>query len=159
MQLLYQLYNELSGAGAYPSGGISTSASLVSTGTGGGVSGNVSHVFHTTLRPSEEVPPLATPSNGIGTGYFEMRNNGLYYNITVTNLTSPITAAHFHFAAKGVAGPVIRGITFTDNHTEGVWSDITNAQANDLRKGLIYVNVHTANHPAGEVRGQLMWVK
>jgi hypothetical protein len=33
---------------------------------------------------------------------------------------------------------------------------LTAAQVDELKAGKMYVNVHTAAHPGGEIRGQLM---
>ena len=36
---------------------------------------------------------------------------------------------------------------------------LTKKQKKDLLRGLFYINVHTANNPPGEIRGQVLGVK
>ncbi len=101
---------------------------------------------------TQENPAVTTA--GKGTGAFVLDASGLRYRITVDSLSGPMTAAHFHNAAAGTNGGVIQPITFTGNTATGVWA-ITPAQVAELLAGRIYVNVHTAANPGGEVRGQV----
>ena len=101
---------------------------------------------------TQENPAVTTA--GKGTGAFVLDASGLRYRITVDSLSGPMTAAHFHNAAAGTNGGVIQPITFTGNTATGVWA-ITPAQVAALLAGRIYVNVHTAANPGGEVRGQV----
>lgn len=83
-------------------------------------------------------------------------DNALFYNISVSGLSGPITAAHIHAGAAGVSGSPVHTITFTDNMAFGAWSDLTSAQMSQLMDGDLYVNVHTEENPDGEIRGQIM---
>lgn len=80
--------------------------------------------------------------------------------ITVDGLTGPIQAAPFHQAAPGSDGLVVRTITFEGNTASGTWT-ATDAQPltaeliTALLLGEIYINIHTAQYPAGEIRGQI----
>lgn len=107
-----------------------------------------------TLDANQSVPPIS--SNGMGTAYFTLKNKTLHYDITVSNLTSDIVAAHFHRGAKGTNGPVVQPIIFNLNHAKGDWANLSDSDLNDLMSGNIYVNVHTQQHPDGEIRGQIM---
>ncbi len=117
------------------------------------VEGNVS--FDTELRGSSEVPPNASLASGSGT--FTLSSNGLQYDITLYTLTGGgLTGAHFHRGAVGVSGPVLEPITFVGNRATGTWTDLTAEERHDLISGRIYVNVHTAQYPDGEIRGQII---
>lgn len=114
--------------------------------------------FSASLEGSQEVPAVTTDATGSGS--FTLTDAGLVFSITVEGLD--IAAAHFHNAAAGSNGGVVRdlGGDFEGNTATGVWSS-TDAQAltpalmAELLKGNIYVNVHTAANPGGEIRGQL----
>ena len=66
-------------------------------------------------------------------------------------------AAHIHVGASGESGPPI--ITLSKG-ADGVWSvpagsTLTDEQYASFKAGKLYVNVHSAEHKSGEIRGQL----
>ncbi len=77
--------------------------------------------------------------------------------MTYAGLTGPATAAHFHGPAKPGenAGPVITLSAPLTSPSKGE-ETLTKEQSADLANGMWYLNVHTAAHPPGEIRGQLM---
>lgn len=113
--------------------------------------------FDAALRGRDEVP--ATTSTGSGIGQFHLDGNDLHYVVTATNLSAPITAAHFHHAPEGENGPVVEPIPIATGvrsaTASGTWMDLTDDEIEMLEDELIYVNVHTSAFPNGEVRGQL----
>lgn len=123
--------------------------------------------FNVTLDGSQEVPSIPTPASGNGNVVVSGNREYVDYNFTVTNLTSPVIAAHFHRGARGVNGPIVKNLEFTrleGNNSyalRGRWSrqdaaqPLTNDLVNDLLNGQIYVNVHTTQYPDGEIRGQV----
>jgi len=67
------------------------------------------------------------------------------------------TMAHIHNGAAGKNGPVIVPLT---KDGDGAWTvppgaKLTDAQYAAFRAGDLYVNVHSAQHQSGEIRGQL----
>ncbi|UCC55832.1 MAG: CHRD domain-containing protein [Gammaproteobacteria bacterium] len=119
----------------------------------------------TELSAAQVVPPVA----GItarGSGTYTLTESGLEYLITVdtANLSGPITAAHFHNARVGVNGDVVRTINFIDGQASGIWTStddepLTPELTEALLAGNVYVNVHTAANPLGEIRGQVQVVQ
>jgi hypothetical protein len=117
--------------------------------------------LYANLDGSQEVPPVSTI--GSGEGWFTLSGDGdsLQYNVTAYNLSGTVSAAHFHKAPFGAAGPVVKPITFTgDSLSAGWWTAkdsiaLTPQLVADLLGGYLYVNVHTPAHPAGEIRGQI----
>lgn len=108
-------------------------------------------VFQATTNP-ENV------GNGTGTisGDFNDVTNILNYSITWQNLTSAVTNMHFHVGEPGVAGGVDLGIPSPWSSPEtGSGIVLNGTQVSNLLAGLWYVNVHTANFGAGEIRGQV----
>ena len=116
------------------------------------VSGGVH--FTANLDGNQENPPLTVAATG--TGAFTLTEEALIYKITVSGLTGAPTAAHIHTAAIGVNGPVTITIlpNFVGNTATGTVV-LTAAQRRDLISGNMYVNVHTAANPGGEIRGQI----
>jgi hypothetical protein len=59
-----------------------------------------------------------------------------------------------------VAGPVVHAIDLPlmpqpTGETIGSWGNLSDADIADLIAGRLYVNIHTAQYPAGEIRGQV----
>ncbi len=112
------------------------------------------------LDEAQENHTVTGDTEGSGTGAFAWDGSGLSYQITVSGLTGPMTAAHFHNASAGEDGGVVRTITFDGTTATGVWRDsdaepLTPEMIVELLAGRIYANVHTAENPAGEIRGQV----
>jgi hypothetical protein len=111
---------------------------------------------------SQEVPAVTTVANGLGAFTLGADGKNLAFDITANGLSGPIIAAHFHLAAAGQNGPIIRDITgnFLVNKGSGVWSatdagPLTPGRVAELLAGTIYVNIHTAANLDGEIRGQI----
>lgn len=106
------------------------------------------------LSGANEVPAVATTA--AGTANVTIKDDrSVVVLVTVTGMTA--TASHIHEAAAGANGPVIVPFTKTgDNRfasAEG--AKLTEAQYAAYKAGNLYVNVHSAKDPGGEVRGQL----
>jgi len=110
--------------------------------------------FTLSLDASQETTPNSSPSTGTGFAYFDSANT-LKYRVTIAGLSSALTASHFHLGAPGVPGLVVNEVAFTDSTTDGVWAGFPDSLYGQAARGLLYVNVHSSNHPSGEIRGQL----
>lgn len=110
-------------------------------------------MFKADMKGASEVP--ATNSGGEGNAMvtLDTATKKLSWKITYSGLTGEPTAAHFHGpAAEGAnAGPVV---DISGKIAEGT-ADLTDAQIADLQGGKWYLNIHTANFPDGEIRGQV----
>ncbi len=93
-----------------------------------------------------------------GTGVFRLDDRGFFYRITVNDLSGVVTQAHLHGEATG---EVLRAIAFEGNMAAGTWKadeaaqPLTPALRQALQAERIYVDVHTAANPGGELRGQV----
>jgi hypothetical protein len=105
------------------------------------------------LSGAEEVPPVSTP--GSGSGSFRVAEDGTITG-SVTTKDVQGTMAHIHRGAKGQNGPIIVPLDKNgDTYTVPAGRKLTKEQLEDLKKGNLYVNVHTNANKGGEVRGQL----
>jgi hypothetical protein len=113
-------------------------------------------VWTAALSSGQEIPKQVV-KNTAGHGLFKGTLNGtkLTWKLTFSKLTGPATMAHIHLGAKGKSGNVV--VPLCAPCTSGVTgtATITPALASDFSKHLLYVNVHTAKNPNGEIRGQL----
>ena len=133
--------------------------------------------FSARLSGAEEVPPI----NTAGTDDFEMtiQQGAITFSLDFSNLSSPLSVAHLHFAPGKVAGGVMIFLCGGGNQpdcpatTEGtITGTITAANVTGptaqgvnpgdldpaleaVRDGLSYANMHTANFGGGEIRGQV----
>jgi hypothetical protein len=112
------------------------------------------------LTGAAEVPGPGDPD---GRGHAHVRvfpkQDKVCFEIDVSNIELPATAAHIHRGSADVAGPVVVDLAppGADGHSEGCVS----VQDRELLRSIknnpsgFYVNVHNTPFPAGAVRGQL----
>jgi hypothetical protein len=107
------------------------------------------------LYGSNEVPPAATSAYGTGTVNI-MADRRVVATVNAIYMTA--TAAHIHEGAAGANGPVIVPFTrISDNVFVALdGAKLTDAQYASYKAGNLYVNVHSARYPGGEVRAQLV---
>jgi hypothetical protein len=103
--------------------------------------------------------PLPVGGTGVGTVTFDNVTKLLTWSITFQGLTGDCIVAHFHGpASAGVnndpvvtipcsASPLVGSATL--NATQEAW----------LLSGQLYINIHTAAHGGGEIRGQVLPVR
>ena len=113
--------------------------------------------FNALLTGSEEVPAVTTDAAGVAR--FGLAGNTLTYTVDVSNIMS-ITAAHIHMAAAGANGGSVFTLfdgtgTFDADHPVSGSETLTAENLVDLLTSHYYVNVHTATHGPGEIRGQI----
>jgi hypothetical protein len=124
-------------------------------------------VFTALLNGAQEANaegPNPTPSEALGNALltFDEATSELclHLSFNASLLSAPVAAAHIHGPAEpGVAA----GILFPIDTTNPVntCATLNKQQEKDLKKGLLYINIHTSNgdgggFPAGEIRGQIL---
>jgi hypothetical protein len=117
------------------------------------------------LSGAQENPPVATGGRGAASVTVRPGGAAMAFTLEVSALSN-ITAAHIHAGTPGVNGPIL--FTLSPGPFAGslsgtlaasdldATSGMTFAQAvQAIREGRTYVNVHTTQHPDGEIRGHL----
>lgn len=148
--------------------------------TGSAAADEHDHVqsYSASLTGDEQVPPVETDASGHAT--FEVSEDGteVDYEVRVNSICN-ITQAHIHLGEEGENGPVIVWLypeegaepeliegrfdgtlvegTFTEDDFVGPLEGASFEEATGaLQDEGAYVNVHTEQHPDGEIRGQIM---
>ena len=113
--------------------------------------------FSTRLDGRNQVPPV----HSMGTGTIDAvldRDTGLFrWQIGYSNLSGPVTAMSIHGPAD-VGGTAPALISFNPPF-ESPWRGelaLNATQRAELLAGRWYLNIYTARHPNGELRGQLI---
>jgi CHRD domain len=106
------------------------------------------------LTGAQETPPVTTSASGTATITVAADKS---VSGTIKTKSIDGTMAHIHVGAPGKSGPPI--ITLTKD-ADGVWmvpagSKLTDEQYASFKAGELYVNVHSAMHQPGEIRGQI----
>lgn len=118
--------------------------------------------FSVPLNGSEQVPSVQTRGTGNARFTYDPDTRQLTWNVTCSDLSSPVTMAHLHVGAAGKNGKPVVWLTkvgSTSTPIEGPIkgeSTLTPDQAKEFVAGDLYINVHTKDHPDGEIRGQVM---
>lgn len=127
-------------------------------------------VFTSQLSGANEVPPRSTAASGAAG--ITIDGQTINFSIEVSNISN-VTAAHIHTGSASVTGPVRvtlfagpttsvtgTGILASGSVPSSAVTGITFDQlVSEMRAGNAYVNVHTTQFPAGEIRGQTRLVQ
>jgi plastocyanin len=116
--------------------------------------------FTAVLNGAAERPdPVDTTATGFG--WFALSGNTLAVSVRYSGLSGPATGAHIHGIANTTqSGGVIVPLTVPASAAgtiAGLYdvTGLTAEQRDALLHGRTYVNIHTGNHKAGEIRGQV----
>ena len=136
-------------------------------------------VINEVLSGFEEVPAIVSTGNAEFHAKISADESQIQYQLSISDLTSTVIQAHIHIGQAGVNGAVSAFLcgpaapahstcpqsgTVTGTITA---ADVLNVPAQGvpagdladlikaIRAGTAYVNVHTADHPGGEIRSQI----
>ncbi|MGE5232775.1 MAG: CHRD domain-containing protein [Acidobacteriota bacterium] len=116
-----------------------------------GVAPALAQSFVFNLDGRQEVPPVGTNATGICAAVFQ--ESQLHLTCTL-GMSSQPTGAAIHHGGPGELGPTLHVISDVGQDFNTTWSLTPDQQAHLLTQDL-YVNVSTAAHPSGEIRGQI----
>jgi hypothetical protein len=109
-------------------------------------------VFH--LSGDQEVPPTGSTARGGCMGRFNSGTSELVL-VCTHNVDNP-TVMHIHHGAAGVNGDIAFDLGSPVSPVIATWFGMSAADIASLFAGTLYVNIHTAGRPAGEIRGQIL---
>jgi len=130
--------------------------------------------FEARLTGDEEVPAVANRARA--RAKFVLNRDGtLSYELRATRSIENVTQAHIHLGGRGQNGPVVLflfGLTTGEGFRSGELISRGTVRDSDviaqpgftptianlverMRQGRAYANLHTTDHPAGEIRGQI----
>jgi len=140
-----------------PSPSASPSASASPTGS---PVPHIPRLFFARLNGHQEVPPVETTARGFGLVTVNRAGTQIAVRLAFIGLSSNQTAAHIHGPAMpGENGPIMFPLGVIGG-TRGIFPvrtfNITPVQLMFLRAGALYINIHSVDHPTGEIRGQLI---
>ncbi len=115
--------------------------------------------FIAVINSGQEVPPNASNSFGNAHLIFDKTTDELCFSISYSELSSAETAAHFHGPASAGTNAGVQFALPPGSPKNSCVGPLSNQQRKDLKKGLFYINVHSANLPGGEIRGQVLQIK
>jgi hypothetical protein len=152
---------------------VAVSATAATTTISSSYAQTIPSIFHAILEGEEEVPPV--DSDAKGAAVFRTSNDGteLNYKLVVANIED-VTAAHIHLAPRGENGDIVAFLFNPETPTDGREFEILaegtitsedlvgplegstlSELIDEMEAGNTYVNVHTVEHPSGEIRGQI----
>lgn len=113
--------------------------------------------FSTQLTGLNQVPPVATPATGYVAAVLNKDTLLLRWKLSFKSLRGPATGGDFRgpagIGAKAHSTLAFKGPVKSPLEGQAI---LTPAQAADLMAGKWYVSIHTAAHPGGEIRGQMI---
>lgn len=135
-------------------GGLTNAQYVFELLTTGGVSTTTGRLLLSQLTGAKVVPSVTTPALGLGVGRIGFDIVTVRFSMSLKDLSSQQIAAHIHGPAPATGNAPVLHTLPNGNFTDFAVT-LTSEQNRDLRAGLLYLDVHTVNHPDGEIRGQI----
>ncbi|TBR75415.1 MAG: CHRD domain-containing protein [Burkholderiaceae bacterium] len=116
--------------------------------------------FDVPLTGAQQVPPVQTAGSGSAALTYDPATRVVTWKITFSGLSSPATMAHFHGPAAAGKNAGVK--VWLSEKGKEVTSPISGQatlspdEAKMFEAGDMYINVHTKDHPGGEIRGQVV---
>ena len=119
------------------------------------------------LNGAQERPnAVATNGYGVSVVSIDRDQSNVRFMSVWGGLSGPATMGHFHVGLASQSGPVVLNLApFFDNATAptaayGYWKNdnaapFTARRSLQFRRDSVYLNIHTAAFPSGEIRGQV----
>ena len=111
--------------------------------------------FRARLSPLPVSGRTVRTITGLGQVRATLDGNRLTVTGTYQGMSSPATAAHLHFGTPGRPGPLAQPLEVTtslEGEVTGT-AELTDQQVDALQAQSLYVQIHSEDNPAGELRG------
>ena len=115
--------------------------------------------FTVPITGAEQVPPVKTAGKGTADLTWDASTRVVTWHVTYSDMSGPVTMAHFHDGARGKNGPVKVWLAKKESPVANPIAGkatLSPADAQQFEAGDWYINLHTKDHPDGEVRGQVV---
>ena len=114
--------------------------------------------FKTRLSPMPVDATTQAGTTGVGAVTAVLTGMKLSISGTFSGLQTPATIAQVHLGPKGVSGPPVLDLTVTKATSGTLQGDLmlTSAQVDHLKRGRLYIQVHSEKAPDGNLRGWLL---
>lgn len=111
--------------------------------------------YRAVLSGANEVPANDSAASGEALAVFDTETRMLEWTVTFSGLSAPLIGVHFHGPATESANAgVLVPMKASESPITGK-AELSEEQAQFLRDGAIYANLHTEKFPGGELRGNL----
>jgi hypothetical protein len=115
------------------------------------------------LNAAQETPASTSPATGTAIMLYDVGTNKFDLIISITGMANSATLSHIHEGPPGVAAPFVVDLggeavyTRSGNNLTATFHERTyTGDKLKLIQGGAYYNIHSAQFPGGEIRGQLI---
>ncbi len=112
-------------------------------------------VYRARLSPMPTTPQTVNDITGEGEVILTLSGNTLTVQGNFAGMSSAATGAHLHNGPPAQPGPVVHALQIDQDRSGEISAvlELTDEQVQALRTNALYVQVHSANNPPGELRG------
>ena len=114
--------------------------------------------FKARLSPMPVDATNQAGTTGLGAVTAVLAGTKLSISGTFSGLQTPATIAQVHVGPKGISGPAVLDLTVTKATSGTLQGELmlTSAQVEHLKRGRLYIQIHSEKAPDGNLRGWLL---
>ena len=114
--------------------------------------------FKARLSPMPVDATNQAATTGLGAASAVLTGTKLSISGTFSGLQGPATIAQIHIGPRGISGPPALDLTVTKATSGTLQGDLmlTAAQVDHLKRGRLYIQIHSEKAPDGNLRGWLL---
>ena len=122
------------------------------------VSAQRGQAFKARLSPVPVDATTQAATTGVGAVTAVLTDTKLSVTGTFSGLQGPATIAQIHIGPRGISGPAALDLTVTKATSGTVQGELTltAAQVDHLKRGRLYIQIHSEKAPDGNLRGWLL---